>query len=52
MSFIERLSSLRKLKCIGIIEKGPQNYVLYREVVLSLEVKMYWYNREETSLLQ
>ena len=25
LSFIERLSSLRRLKCTSIIEKGPQN---------------------------
>ena len=37
LSFIERLSSLRRLKCTSIIEKGPPN----REDVLSSEVKMY-----------
>ena len=26
--FIERLSSLRMLKCTGIIEKGPQSVYL------------------------
>ena len=40
VSFIERLSSLWRLKCTSIIHKGSQ-CVLYREVVLSLEVKMY-----------
>ena len=39
LSFIERLSSLRRLKCISVIETSK--YVLYSEVVLSLEVKMY-----------
>ena len=28
---------------------GPALFVLYREVVLSLEVKMYYYNREKAS---
>ena len=28
MSFIERLSSLRRLKCTSIIEKGPQSVSL------------------------
>ena len=28
---------------------GTSQFVLYREVVLSLEVKMYEYNREGTS---
>ena len=32
MSFIERFSSLQRLKCTRTIEKGPQS-------VLSLEVK-------------
>ena len=58
MSFLERLSSLRRLKCTSVIKKGPQSvsfierlslnctregttkYVIYRKVVLSLEVKM------------
>ena len=29
--------------------EGTSKCVLYREVVLSLEVEMYWYNREGTS---
>ena len=28
---------------------GSGHFVLYREVVLSSEVKMYWYNSEATS---
>ena len=53
MSFIEKLSSLRRLKgtskCVCFIErlsslrrlKGTSKCVLYREIVLSSEVKMY-----------
>ena len=32
-----------------ILYVGTSHFVLYREVVLSSEVKMYWYNREGTS---
>ena len=45
--FIERLSSLQRLKCTGIIEKGPQSvsfierfFFLYSECPLS-EVLLY-----------
>ena len=44
LSFIERLSSLRRLKCTIIIVKGTQR-VLYREVLFQfcpfLEVLLY-----------
>ena len=40
MSFIERLSSLWRLNCTSVIDKALQT-VLYRKVVLSLEVKTY-----------
>ena len=39
LSFMERLSSLWKLKCTSIT--GTSHIVLYGEVVLYSEVKMY-----------
>ena len=33
MSFVERLSSLCRLKCTSIIEKGPQSVYLYHSLI-------------------
>ena len=38
VSFIERLSSLCRLKCISIIDKGPLKVCSYREIYIVCSV--------------